>query len=1142
MPKVFDNIETHLLPTLKRGLSASASADFCVGYFNLRGWRNLADHIEHWSGGDGNCCRLLVGMQQTPHDDLRTAYKNLLLEDGAVPPLDQRRASELKREIAQQFRDQLVKGAPTNADEAGLRQLVRQILEEKVVVKLYLRHQLHAKLYLLSKPDDSIHPRFGYVGSSNLTFSGLQKQGELNVDVLEQDACEKLQAWFDARWNDRFCVDISDELVEIIEESWAREDLIPPHHIYLKMAYHLSREAREGLASFEIPSDIQGRLFDFQAAAVRIAANLLNKRGGVLIGDVVGLGKTLMATALARIFEEDFGVSTLIICPPNLEEMWNQYALDYGLRHAIVPISQVQNRLSDIPARFRLVLIDESQNLRNPEGQRYQAIKQYINESGSRCILLSATPYNKSFLDLSAQLRLFLDPEQDLGIRPERLIDELGETGFYQRYQVPIRSLAAFERSEYPDDWRELMRLFMVRRTRGFIRDNYAETDAENGRRYLLMADGVRSYFTDRVPRTIRFKLDEDDTADQYARLYSAEVVDSINSLYLPRYGLGNYVLEERLAPRGPAQKDIIDGLNRAGKRLMGFCRTNLFKRLESGGPAFLQSVERHILRNYVFLHALETGQPLPIGGLDALLYDPQTADEDADAASRGGLEQDEAGDEQLDDIVTLRNVEAFQRSAGQVYDFYRGRQSIRHRWLESALLHEDLRRHLEYDNKLLLSILEHAGQWDPDRDNKLAALLELVQKEHPHDKVLVFTQFADTVRYLDQQLRANGVAELETVTGESADPTGAAHRFSPRSNGRAHIFGPDRETRVLVATDVLSEGQNLQDAHVIVNFDLPWAIIRLIQRAGRIDRIGQEAEKILCYSFLPADGVEQIINLRGRVRQRLKENAEVVGTDEQFFEDEQEDARAGRSLLHDLYHERSGILDGQEDDSEVDLASQALQIWKNATDDDAALAEKIIQMPDVVYSSKPFRATPDEPPGALVYVMTEAGTDALAWVDRQGNSVTESQLRILQAAECKPETPALPRADEHHEIVRKAANDIASEQSAVGGQLGRPSSARYRVYHRLVGYMQMNSGTLFANRDELQRAVQEIYSSPLLQSATNTLNRQLRAGIEDMELVDLVCRLYREGRLAHVADGDSALRMEPRIICSLGLIADDEG
>src|SRR5262249_24882324 len=146
-------------------------------------------------------------------------------------------------------------------------------------------------------------------------------------------------------------------------------------------------------------------------------------------------------------------------------------------------------------------------------------------------------------------------------------------------------------------------------------------------------------------------------------------------------------------------------------------------------------------------------------------------------------------------------------------------------------------------------------------------------------EKVIVFTQFADTVRYLEAQLRARGVNRLAAVTGDSEDPTGYAWRFSPISNKKRDNIGPDQELRILLATDVLSDGQNLQDGAIIVNFDLPWAIIRLIQRAGRVDRIGQKADQILCYSFLPADGVERLIRLLSRVRRRLQENAEGVGT-----------------------------------------------------------------------------------------------------------------------------------------------------------------------------------------------------------------------------------------------------------------------
>lgn len=418
MPRIFDNIEQRLLPALQGTLAISERADFCVGYFNLRGWKQIDDLVERWAGGEGQCCRLLVGMQRSTKQMLEAAFAVSADDDG----IDNAEAIRLKRQLAEEFRNQLMIGVPTDADEAGLRRLSRQLKEKKVVVKLFLRHQLHAKLYLMFRPDP-ISPTVAYLGSSNLTFSGLSNQGELNIDVLDQDACDKLARWFEARWADKWCIDISKELQEIIDTSWAREVPLSPYHVYLKIAYHLSHEARAGLAEFRVPKDFDGKLFEFQTAAVKIAARHLNKRGGVLIGDVVGLGKTLMATAVARIFEDDHNLETLIICPKNLVEMWEGYRTNYRLRGRVLSVSRVTEELPELRP-YRVVLIDESHNLRNREGTRYRVIHEYIRVCNSKVILLSATPYNKTYSDLSSQLGLFLPDDRDIGIRPEALLKD----------------------------------------------------------------------------------------------------------------------------------------------------------------------------------------------------------------------------------------------------------------------------------------------------------------------------------------------------------------------------------------------------------------------------------------------------------------------------------------------------------------------------------------------------------------------------------------------------------------------------------------------------------------------------------------------------------------------------------------------
>ena len=640
MARIFDNIEQQLLPALRATLMVSTRADFCVDYLNLRGWQAVDDLVQPWVAEAGQVCRVLVGMQRPPSEDIRELYRAASGDEG----MDNATAIRLKSQFAQHLREQITLGIPTGRDEAALRTLARQLRAGQVCIKLFLPYPLHAKLYLLFR-DDVNNPITGFVGSSNLTMQGLARQGELNVDVLDHHATERLSKWFDDRWGDRWALDVSLDLAQIIEASWARETAIPPYHIYLNIAFHLSTEARAGLSQFRLPARFEQDLFEFQKSAVKIAARHLHRRGGVMIGDVVGLGKTMMATALARMFEDDLGYETLIICPKNLGPMWERYRTGYGLRGMVLPISQVTKKLPDL-RRYRLVLIDESHNLRNREGRRYKAIADYIRNCDAKVILLTATPYNKTKADLSSQLRLFIDEKANIGIRPEHFMRKLGvsEAEFERKHQCKVNSILAIEKSDEFDDWRELIRLYMVRRTRSFIIQHYTEVD-ERGRNYLPGKGGSKSYFPLRKPLSLKFAVDETDAQDVYGRLYSAAVVDDINALHVPRYGLGNYVDPVAEKNATPAERKFIENLGRAGKRLMGFCRTNLFKRLESSGFSFLQSIDRHILRNRIYLYAIENGLDLPVGVLDAGLLDADRIDEDAD-----GIEGDQ--EDLLDGVV----------------------------------------------------------------------------------------------------------------------------------------------------------------------------------------------------------------------------------------------------------------------------------------------------------------------------------------------------------------------------------------------------------------------------------------------------------------------------------------------------------
>ena len=261
-------------------------------------------------------------------------------------------------------------------------------------------------------------------------------------------------------------------------------------------------------------------------------------------------------------------------------------------------------------------------------------------------------------------------------------------------------------------------------------------------------------------------------------------------------------------------------------------------------------------------------------------------------------------------------------------------------------------------------------------------------------------------------------------------------------------------------------------------------------------------------------------------MKTRITENAEVVGSDEVFFEGDPVN-------ITDLYNEKAGIFDEQDNESEIDLASYAYQIWKNATDKNPQLKKIIPDLPNVVYATKK-NEDDFEKEGVIVYTKTAGDNDILTWLDRKGEVITHSQLTILKAVKCEPDTPALERLPEHHQLVAKSMEYTKEVDLSLGGQLGRPSSVRRRLYLQLNRYYEENLGTLFAT-ENLKRTIDEIYRFPLMETAKETISRQMKAGIADESLANLAIALRDEDKLCITKEDEQASH-EPKIICSMGM------
>jgi superfamily II DNA or RNA helicase len=1115
MTAIIDNEDEFLSERLNLLLPHSSNFDACVGYFNLRGWRQIRPSVLQLNGehvGESRV-RILVGMAMRDDERVRRMY--------GIAPSDDRidgpKAADRKNIAVKEFVDQLQFGIPTTSDLKGLQELREDLSSGLVRVSFAARTPLHAKLYL-ARSNHANQWVSAVVGSSNLTSAGLAKQGELNLEETDQQVAGKLHEWFEEKWTDQFTIDVTQDLIEAIDDSWAGKQP-DPRLIHLKMAYELSRDARAGL-TMDIPLKFRDILLDYQKPAVTIAARILEKQGLVVIGDVVGLGKTMVGTAIAA----TTGTKVLVVCPKSLEAMWNKYLLDYDVPGRVIPLSMVTRELPNLQ-RFPTIIVDESHNLRNANTLAATALRDYISENGSNVILLTATMFNARHMDLGNQLGLKIGADEDLGMRPEAfIVKELGnDLKIAKITGGPLSTLRAFAVSEENADWQNLLSKFLIRRTRGYIEKNYGTLNKTTERVEFVGPSGEMVSFPRRVTLPIQYLGGELDPGDRLAR---KATFDAIDGLKLARYSLGRYLVKEPQVTSDNA--DLVADLENSINTASGFIRTTLYKRLASSALAFLSTLERTLLRTHLYIHAVENSLPIPVGELKESTYD---TDESADQTEELAQE----GEGSITDVTHRYrswaqglDSEGWSLKSSALYDAIAINPAKKVRWAQPEWFdQEKLLEELTHDAETLQSIIDEHGEWDPDDDNRLKALAEQINGSPTGTKLLIFSEYRDTAEYVGKNLaRLCDNRVVEVASGKSADPTKLARRFSPVSNQDLGTpLTNEPEIDILVATDVLSEGQNLQDCAEVVNWDLPWTIIRIVQRAGRVDRIGQKSDTIKVYSFMPHTGVNDIIQLLERLRERLKNAGEILGGKESFFD--HEDADAMNKSVENLF-------DGSElkvDEGDVDYATYALGIWEGATEDEWA---KVLKMSDVCSSTADVSFVAED--SVIAYSRTVGGYDFVA-VRTETNGVKAiSPLEGLKTSEKAALLPGAEPLDEHHEKVREI----------VGAQYER-ISARSALLHndglraRFNKFLNKAAQTANLKTDTstyLNRLIDDFSHHPFLEGAKSsvlTLVRESERGEPIEALIGLAINLNHDGQLLNKLDAKDD---DIRIVCSLGLRA----
>lgn len=1104
---IIDNRDQKLVDHINRILGSTESARFAVGYFFLSGLEAIQEKL-----GTVKSLRLLIGntTNRETIEQISEGYKRLELVEAAEEREKFLKKAEIKQRsesTAGNLRRTVELMDQTDDGEALIRTLIQLIEEKRLEVKVYTKGRLHAKAYIFDYKDGPYENGIAVVGSSNLTLSGLTHNTELNVVVHGNDNHERLGKWFDALWDD--AEDFEAHLMDELKQSWAAA-LATPYDIYMKTLYALVSDRLEDGEGKEIlwDDEITRSLADFQKVAVRQAIQMIRDHGGAFVSDVVGLGKSYIGAGIVKHFERTQGARPLIICPKPLVDMWEDYNETFQLNARVLPMSLLmeeedgQSILDQTKFKDRdFVLIDESHNFRHHSSQRYEVLQDYLAKGGRKVCLLTATPRNKSARDVYNQIKLFhQDDITHLPIDPPNLKE------FFKQISEGGKRL------------QDLLVHLLIRRTRrhivryyGFTEDTHQpmrELSDEKSKTYLngskrayVIVSGNHQFFPKRELETLRYSI-EDTYKGLYAKIRAflgkatkpgqAYTPKPGKELTYARYGLWHYV-KPAMQEKGPYKE-----LHRAGINLRGLIRVMLFKRFESSVYAFRRTLERLERMHEMFLKALDQG--IVPAGEDAqkILY-----------------ESDRYEESDLMDALTEAT------GTYKLEDFDE----------------KKLRAHLEADLQVLSEILKLVRPIKPDKDAKLQTLIAGLKKGIPQKtgKVLIFTQYSDTAAYLYQNLNPGGlIPDIESIYGTDKSKSRMAARFSPSSNPHVKI-GPDSEIRILIATDVMSEGLNLQDGDVVLNYDLHWNPVRLIQRFGRIDRIGARNDVIWGFNFLPETAMEKQLGLHQVLAARIAEIQETIGEDAAILDKEEQVNEEGMYCIYEKKKEQLSFFEDEEGDF-VDI-NEVEEMLRSLQSEDPTEFARIAALRDGIRSA---RATFAGVAGR--FVLCQSGKyQQLFLYDAEGKIISRDIPRVLSRLKCSKKEPATMLPKDHNQEVMKALamfsdevrHRTAQQQFSLSLTVGQTYALReLRAFYATLDPEE--SGDLRAQIAILE----ESFKQPLTAAIKKQLNTIRRNALTGRHLVKTLSDLYhdhgmsdRDFQLRHLTERES--EDLPRVICS---------
>ncbi len=984
-------------------IEASKELKFLVGFFYFSGWRELYEPLKQAARENPELrLKILVGMSVDRH-------AGELLEVA-------RRAKGNRNEVAQAFAEEFGRAlSDASLDLPDFPEQARfflGLLEEGRLELRKTRDPNHAKLYLfkVDAPQQKLlgSPGKFITGSSNLTHAGLRGQHEFNVEIGDY-GFEDAEKYFDELW--RRAVPLRPEDIARVREIVERGSLAAqptPFEVYalLIKRYLELLDQTDGHPNPEgIIEHAQYTPYPYQIDAAKAALAILEAYGGVILADVVGLGKSVVASLIGRMLNK----RGLVIAPPGLigergvsaTYGWRKYLDDFGLFDwAVESIGRLEDALAyaQNPRNgIEVVVVDEAHRFRNPDTKAYALLRAIT--ANKKVILLTATPYNNTPMDIYALLSLFdapgaskLAPGVDLAAHFKRLTQRFKDLGhilrfFESRDQQRRKKARALFRSyfeDYPEDPRLAERLArdglaeVAREVKRFI----APVTVRRNRLDLKLdpryRDTAPPFPQVRPPEPVLYELSEAQSAfyDRVIRDWFGPEGAYRGAAYQPEhYKEGRVPTDDTEAGDGSTLAFTLE----SQRNLANFMRRLLVRRFESSFGAFAETLDRI---KEAHRKSLDLAQRTNRFVLDRKLLD--VFDDEAFLDADALFDQLAAEDEEA--------IRRGERTRNRVYDLGSWRPEDRARFLED----------LQNDLALLEAVqreVERLGLADPENDPKarrLAAFLKAHLAREPKRKLIVFSEFTDTVDHVAKTLEAEGLRVLKA----SRSIDNALMRRVLANFDASHSKDSWRDDYdVLLTSDKLSEGVNLGRAGAVINYDIPWNPTRVIQRIGRVNRIGTKLfDELYIYHFFPTEQGREVTDPKAVAAQKLFLIHQALGEDAQIL-DPDEEPRPAR-----IYEKLTA---NPEEAEEVSFEVKMRQLWEVIRQAHPDIERRIDALPNRVKVARPGE------PKALIFLRKARGFFA-AEVDPTRPVQEKEQVRYLSfpealpLAEATPETPRL--------------------------------------------------------------------------------------------------------------------------------------